>query len=359
MRIGLFAAKLPIGGVGTLLVNLSRHLVESGYGATVYFIRCSDEIRHRLKSVGIRVYRLPVYTRTLGGVWQFALQLKRSRVQILHSHSISNAWLSAAIACRLTKVPNVHTAHQPFRPHPGIRGRRQRLRVRLAARLCSALVGVSQEIVESLKPYCDPAKLHYIPNGVPEMFVAEPLPPSPASVIGTVTRLDTDKDPMTFLKAAVQAHAVLPDLRFLVVGGGALYEPMQRWIEEQNATEYIQLLGMRSDIPTLLAQMSVFVLSSRSEGMPLAVLEAMSAQRPIIATAVGEVPALLENGACGVLVPPEDAERLACEIVRLVQEPERALQIAAKARQKYLQHYTVETMVSRYAQIYHAVLSSR
>ncbi|MCS7189974.1 MAG: glycosyltransferase, partial [Fimbriimonadales bacterium] len=133
-------------------------------------------------------------------------------------------------------------------------------------------------------------------------------------------------------------------------------EPLQRWIEEQNATEYIQLLGTRSDIPALLAQMSVFVLSSRSEGMPLAVLEAMSAQRPIIATAVGEVPALLENGACGVLVPPEAPERLACEIIRMVQEPERALQIAAKARQKYLQHYTVETMVSRYIQIYHAVL---
>lgn len=356
MRIALFASKVLTGGVGALLQNLGKGLASCGHEATVYFIRCSDEMRRRFADVGLRVRRLPAYTRTLGGIGRFALQLKRDGVQILHSHSISNAWLTAVLACRLVRVPNVHTVHQPFCPQSSMRGVRQRLRVRLATRFCKALVGVSQQIVESLRPYCAPSKLYYIPNGVSDMRLTEAIPPYPHAVVGTVTRLDPDKDPLTFLEAAMQARAVLPDLRFMIVGDGVLYESLRRWIEERNAGEYIQLLGTRSDIPNLLAQMSVFVLSSRSEGMPLAVLEAMSAQRPIIASAVGEIPTMLDNGNCGIITPPGDPQRLAQEIIRLVQDPAHAAALAARARQKYLECYTIEKTVSRYIQIYRTVL---
>jgi glycosyltransferase involved in cell wall biosynthesis len=98
--------------------------------------------------------------------------------------------------------------------------------------------------------------------------------------------------------------------------------------------------------------MDVFVLSSHSEGLSLAILEAMSAQRPIVATAVGGTPGLLANGECGLLVPPGDPQAMARAILELLTNKAKAQELARRARERFLREYTIDRMGERYLEVY-------
>jgi glycosyltransferase involved in cell wall biosynthesis len=105
--------------------------------------------------------------------------------------------------------------------------------------------------------------------------------------------------------------------------------------------------------------LDVFVLSSLSEGAPIALLEAMSAQRPIVATAVGGIPALLANGECGLLVPPGDVEAMAQAILELLTNKAKAQELARRARERFLREYTIDRMGEQYLELYREAASRR
>jgi len=109
----------------------------------------------------------------------------------------------------------------------------------------------------------------------------------------------------------------------------------------------------------LLHHLDVFVLSSRYEGESLAVLEAMSAQRPIVATAVGGTPGLLENGKCGLLVPPGDDASMAMAILELLENKRKAEELARRARERFLKEYTIDRMGEKYLHLYRHIVSTR
>lgn len=114
----------------------------------------------------------------------------------------------------------------------------------------------------------------------------------------------------------------------------------------------MHLLGLRRDVADILHALDVFVLSTHSEGMSLAILEAMSAQRPIVATDVGGNSILLDGGKCGILVPPRDPHALAEAILELLTNREKAQQLARNARQRFLEHFTIDAMGKRYLEVY-------
>jgi glycosyltransferase involved in cell wall biosynthesis len=117
------------------------------------------------------------------------------------------------------------------------------------------------------------------------------------------------------------------------------------------------LLGLRSDIGNLLAGADLFVLPSLSEGLPLALLEAMLATRPIVATTVGEVPTVLNGGRAGVLVPPGDAAALAGAVADLLCDPARARRLGAAAALRAADEYTLDRMTERYVALYANLLA--
>jgi glycosyltransferase involved in cell wall biosynthesis len=119
----------------------------------------------------------------------------------------------------------------------------------------------------------------------------------------------------------------------------------------------VHFLGLRRDVPALLHHLDVFVLSSRIEGESLAILEAMSAQRPIVATAVGGTPGLLANGECGLLVPPGDVEAMAQAIVELLTNKTKAGELARRARERFLREYTIDRMGERYLELYEKAIA--
>jgi glycosyltransferase involved in cell wall biosynthesis len=157
----------------------------------------------------------------------------------------------------------------------------------------------------------------------------------------------------TYLLEALALLAVrFPRLHVAIAGRGELDGPLLARAHALHVADRFHLLGLRSDIGNVLAGADVFVLPSLSEGVPLALLEAMLAARPIVASAVGEVPTVLDGGRVGVLVPPRDVAALAGALVNLLSDPAQARRLGAAAAARAAEVYTLSAMIDRYVALY-------
>jgi glycosyltransferase involved in cell wall biosynthesis len=156
----------------------------------------------------------------------------------------------------------------------------------------------------------------------------------------------------------LRAAAQLPDVVFLLAGDGPRRTMLEQEAAELGVTERIVFLGARDDIPVLLETCDVFALPSLNEGLPLTVLEAMAARRPVIATSVGGIPEVVLDGETGILVPPADPHALAVGIRSLLADPTRARHLALAGQQRGRREFSVSSMVQRVSEVYVDVLAS-
>lgn len=151
-------------------------------------------------------------------------------------------------------------------------------------------------------------------------------------LVVTVANLRATKDLPTLLRAAATVVSSAPEVRVALVGQGPLEGDLRALHDRLGLDERVVLLGGRDDVPALLAAADVFTLSSRYEGLPLALLEALSAGLPVVATRVGGIPEAVTDGVEGFLVPPADATALAAALLALVRDPARRAEMSAHAR---------------------------
>jgi glycosyltransferase involved in cell wall biosynthesis len=154
------------------------------------------------------------------------------------------------------------------------------------------------------------------------------------------------------VSAASQVTAARPEVVFRVAGEGEQRAALEADIQARGLSGRFHLPGSSRDVPAFLAGLNVAVLASRAEGLPNAVLEAMAAGRPVVATCVGAVPELIEHGRHGLIVPPGDPESLASAILRLLDQPELARTLAEQARQRVLDRYSRQAMLQRFETFY-------
>lgn len=178
-------------------------------------------------------------------------------------------------------------------------------------------------------------------------------------VIGTVGRLSEEKGHTHLLRAARDPVLEGQNLVFLIVGDG----PLRARLEEEaggkgQGSPDIVFTGTRKDVDKLYGMMDVFVLPSLTEGLPMALLEAIAAKRPVIATKVGGVPKVIEEGSSGRLVPPADAKALAMAIRDLLVDPEEGRRMAEKAYETVKETFSADTMTRRYLDTYEEMTSS-
>ncbi|MCS6922926.1 MAG: glycosyltransferase, partial [Fimbriimonadales bacterium] len=147
--------------------------------------------------------------------------------------------------------------------------------------------------------------------------------------------------------------------RLLLVGEGELQPQMEQLVRDLGLAEQIRFLGVRSDIPELLNASDIFVLPSRWEGNPMSVMEAMAAGLPVVATAVGGVPELVENGASGLLVPSDDVAALAQALQTLVDNPSLRATMGHKARQVAQERFDARAMTRAYESLYESILAGK
>ncbi len=178
-------------------------------------------------------------------------------------------------------------------------------------------------------------------------------------VLITVARLDPAKNLNLLLRALALCNAKQRGIRLLLVGDGECRDELQKLACDLKLGNVVSFLGMRTDIPNLLAASDIFVLSSRREGLPVSVLEAMAAALPVIATAVGGVPEVVENGTTGTIVTPDCAEELARAIEQLVLNPERGQSMGEAGRERVASHFSLTTMAQEYLSFYQRILRSK
>jgi glycosyltransferase involved in cell wall biosynthesis len=254
---------------------------------------------------------------------------RRLRPQIVHANS-SKAGILGRLAAWIARVPaRIFTAHGwAFAAYTGLTSKAYLWADRALARVTTATICVAENELRlgAAARTCDPRRTVVIHNAVDVAAAPRATPDRGSPVVVSVGRLKYPKDTPTLLEAAARVPG---EWRLDLVGDGP-----ERPELERAAPANVHFLGERHDVPEVLAAASIFVLSSRSEGFPISVLEAMAAGLPVIASDVGGVSEQVEHDVTGLLVPREDAAALASALQRLVEDPalRRRMGEAGRAR---------------------------
>jgi glycosyltransferase involved in cell wall biosynthesis len=233
---------------------------------------------------------------------------------------------------------------------------------RMVLKKFNALAAVSDAVAHRLLAFGVPTeKIKTIANGIDVTAFerAQPLPLLKAedgTVVGIVARLDLQKGFEYLLRAARDLCKTTPDLKIVIVGEGPDREKIEEMIEQYGLQSNVILAGQQSNMPAVYAAMDIFVLPSLNEGLPMTVLEAMAASKPVIATKVGAIGSVIKDGENGLLVNAKDSEGLRNAIASLLSDPERRQRLGDQAHAWVSQNYTSEAMALKYREMYEEVL---
>jgi glycosyltransferase involved in cell wall biosynthesis len=353
---------LPIGGAERLAVqialNLDRERFEPFVCATRRWRRTG--VLDELEEVGIPTLRLERRSAADVLPWRRLVSLlRRERIDVIHAHQFgSNVW--AAVLGRLTAVPVVvaHEHSWSFEGQP----LRRFLDRNLVARGADAVIAVSDEDRRQMIEVegVEPRAIRVVPNGIRvrgptghDVRAELEIPPA-APVVGTVSVLRPEKALEVLVEAAALLAAEFPGLRVLIVGTGKpeVEAELRALIGKRRLGDTVLLLGLRTDVGDLLEAFDVAVICSDREGAPLAVMEYMAAARPVVATRVGGLPLLVEDGVNGLLVPPRDPAALAAAVAELLSDPARRAELGARGRELQQREHDFDVMTRRIEDIY-------
>jgi glycosyltransferase involved in cell wall biosynthesis len=282
------------------------------------------------------------------------------RTTILHTHTLVAGNVLGTLASPGPVVRHLHIAnHFRAATEPVLR----RLD-NLTARRCARLLAVSEDTRRAYERQGYPAgRVDVVHNGV-SLDGAESngalraglgIPPE-APLIGEIGRLCEVKGQ----RELIEALALLPGTRLLLVGrdlehGGAFQAELEREAERLGVRDRVLFAGHRDDADRLLTELDVLVLPSWTEGLPVAVLEAMARARPVVATPVGGTPEVVADGETGLLVPPRDPRALADAIGRLLADAELRRRMGEAGRRRVAERFSAEAMTRRVLAVYDEV----
>jgi glycosyltransferase involved in cell wall biosynthesis len=346
-----------------IAMRLDQSRFESVFCASRYWdglqVPHVQDAERRMDEAGVRYLGLGRRTSTDLHHW-LALRgiLRRERVDVLHAHMFgSNVW--GTVIGRLARVP-VIVAHEHTWSFEG-RPLRRFVDREVIGRGSTAFIAVSRDDQRKMIEIegVDADKILHVPNGI-----APPPPPTGADVraelgipagvplIGTVSVLRPQKALDVFIRASAELLREDRELRVLLAGDGPLKGELTDLVNELGVQDRLLMLGYRSDAADVMATLDVAVSSSAFEGSPLAVMEYMESARSIVATRVGGVPDLIEDGVHGLLVDPGDQPGLTAAIRRMLADPEAARRMGEAARERRRHEFTVDLMVRRFEALY-------
>jgi glycosyltransferase involved in cell wall biosynthesis len=343
------------GGAQTYVRDLATALVSRGHEVMVV-TGTSGTLTSQLDSAGVSVTVLPTLVRELkplrdvAAVRQLSAVIQRFRPQLVSAHS-SKAGIIGRLAARHAGVPCVFTVHGwAFNPsEPWMARGLYRAIERIMAPFAARIVCVSEDSRQrGIAAGIAPDRLVTIHNGIPDIdpeLRAQPGTPGPVRAI-TVARCAPPKDYRTLFLALQGVDGVILDC----VGDGPLLPELRALAASLGIAGRVRFLGHRDDVPRLLAESHVFVLSSRSEGFPMSTLEAMRAGLPVIVTAVGGAPEAILPGRTGFTVPVGDPEALRLRLRQLAADPELRTRLGAAGRKHFEEFFTFD-------RVYEATLS--
>jgi glycosyltransferase involved in cell wall biosynthesis len=352
------------GGAERHTTRLMLGLRERGDDVMLLTLAHEGEHAEELRAHGVPVWCARMRGRGDIAGWQRASKAARAASpDIVVSRSVSAHVVGQFLAWR-AGAPHVLVDHGgaglSLRPH-------QQVLMRGVARYADRAVAVSETQIPALRRLgVDPAAIRVIPNGIsPE----DSRPSRPAAetraelglddgdfVALLVGSLRPEKRVPAFVRAVARASQEDTRIKGLVAGSGSELVRVEE--EAARANGAVQLLGRREDVPALLAAADVVCLSSTTEALPLALLEAMAAGRAIVATRVGGIVDVVEDGTSGLLVPLGDEDAFASALVELARDRPRAGAMGAAGRRIVLERFTLDRMISSYQALFDELLAA-
>ncbi|MEK7449978.1 MAG: glycosyltransferase family 4 protein [Planctomycetota bacterium] len=315
----------------------------------------------------------------LKAFWSLYQCIKKEKFDIVHTHT-SKAGILGRLAARLSGVPVIiHTPHGSIY-HPTYYSRIPlfffSLLEKAASRFTDRIIVLSEREKEEYLNYriAPPDKFLVIRGGIDvEKFIPVPSPagkvsinitakkkelgiPADGLVVGNIARLSPEKGHLFCFEAFKRVVETIPNVYLLIVGSGPMEGLIKRRINELNLTEKVIMTGYRSDIPEILPVLDVSVHSSCWEGLPHAMVEAMLAGRPVVATDAGGMREAHIPGETGLIVPVNNPSALAEAMIRLLKDKALAQRMGQSARERAKQMFNLEKMIQKHRELYEELM---
>lgn len=352
-----------LGGGERIVLKLAALLPQYGFRVSIltFFAHPSSPF---LAAASCPVYELPLTSTYDRNALHAALELRRflksQNIQIVQTFfESSDLW--AGLVVKLTSPARLIWSRRDM----GIlRAPKHHLAYRLLANLPDHVFAVS-ELVRQYSIHTDgihPDRVDTIYNGLnlDDWTIPAPPPPQPLHIT-TLGNIRHVKGHDIFLRAASLIVPTHPNTRFTIAGEVLepdYYAHLLELIQQFNLTHHVTFLGGVTNLHEHLTSAHLFVLPSRSEGFSNAIIEAMAAALPVVATNVGGNAEAVQHGHTGFIVPPEDPAALAAAILRLLDDPTTRTQMGAAGRELVLQNFTIHAMMTRTTQIYQKLLDN-
>ena len=365
------------GGAERFCMDLSRQLSQMGYRVTIFaFFRmhtpAEAEALQALQAAGLEVIQLAEwrgngelfsYRQALHGLEDY---VQSHPVQIVHSHFQLGTLAALRLKRQCPSLIALRTVHNVQEWEQTLAGR---LKAHIftekvfPARL-DAEVGVSQAIVEQLRAHPGathhPEKIHLIHNAIdlPEALpeIKPPRVEGQSFVIGSAGRLAEQKGYRYLVAAMPEVLEVIPGCELHLAGEGERKAELMAVANELGIANQVKFKGYLGNIPDFLSGLDLFISSSLWEGLPTAILEAIMAGVPVLATDIAGNRELIQDGKTGWLAQPADAQALARAILHAYHHPELRQQFAREAR-RILPQFSIQTVTEQYAQLYQRLLA--
>jgi glycosyltransferase involved in cell wall biosynthesis len=360
---------LIVGGTQVLAAGLARQLGERYR----FLFVCLDELGSLGRELHDEGFPIEILDRRPGVDWRCSRRLaeivRRERVDVLHAHQYSPFFYAAASRWFGSRPPVLFTEHG--RAFPDYPRRKRMLANRVLLRSRDRVMAVGEAVRQALihNEGIAPKRVEVIYNGIPlERFAARLTASERAAVraeIGVepddlvviqVARLDYLKDHATAIRTIERVAGRWPTARLVLVGDGPERGKIEDLVRQRAMGENVRLLGQRADIPRLLAASDIVLLTSISEGIPLTLIEAMAAGRPVVSTGVGGVAEVVVDGQTGLLAPAGDDETLAEHILRLADDPGRRDRMRRSGRRRADELFSESRMHEAYHHIYTSMI---
>ena len=355
---------VAFGGAEKMLLTLVENLPQDSW-RSILFCHAQPGIRPLIDGaarLGIETVPLPPLTRegTMAGTRRFIGALRSCKPDLFHAHLTWRLRCSGGLsAAFLARVPRRVATQQLFVCAKYLTFR---YRQRAISTIVDRYVAVSNAVASELTAAgVSPRKINVVYNGVNVERFNHGTDSSVRAMLTngdgrplvlTLARLHWQKG----LRHLIAAASRIPEAVFAVAGDGQERTRLQEEVNRLGLGARFHLLGHREDIPELLAACDVFVLPSLFEGLPVSVLEAMAAEKPVVATVIGGTDEAVIDGETGLLVPPNDPDRLTAAIRRFLESPELARRLAAAGRARVRGRFSATSMAAGVEHVYQELL---
>ena len=358
MRILQILPELKVGGVETGTIDFAKYLLKHNHHSVV--VSNGGALVQELEEEGIKHYELPVHKKNffimLRSIKTLEKIIKEERVDIVHARSRVPAWI-AYFACRRAKAAFITTCHGYYGAH-------------IFSKVMSwgKLTIVPSEVIgrHMIEDFGMPAEdIRCIPRSVDVQKFDGPRDthrPKSQFVVSMIGRITPLKGHSFFLKAMAKVIRTMPYVKIWIIGDvpsekESYRDELQVLVRRLGLADYVEFLGSRRDIPQLLASIDCLVLSTiTEEAFGRVILEAQAAGVPVVATQVGGVVEIIDDGTTGLLVLPKDTDAMANAVMRILKDKKLAESLVAAARKKIQEKFTLEHMASQTIKAYEELL---